>query len=131
MQINRDFTYTDPELISLIKKIQKEIIDKHNFPMRIFETSRSSERHLLLLEKGKTKDSNSSHLYDFSMNPPLYSTAVDYVFYKNHWSWNLRDASVVSWYLLFGNLVLDLCPKLTWEGTNRKSVNYCHFQLLK
>jgi len=131
MQINRDFNHTHPALISSIKKIQKEIIDSHNFPMKIFETSRNQERQTFLLEKGKTKETSSSHLYDLDTNPPLYSTAVDYVYYKNHWSWNLRDTSIVSWYILFGNLVLDLCPELIWEGNNRKSVNFTHFELKK
>ena len=52
MQINRDFNHTHPALISSIKKIQKEIIDSHNFPMKIFETSRNQERQTFLLEKG-------------------------------------------------------------------------------
>ena len=52
-----------------------------------------------------------------------------YVFYDEKWSWNLRDSTIMSWYILFGNLVLDLCPELSWRGFNRKNVNYCHFEL--
>ena len=101
----------------------------HNIPIRLFETGRTHERHSILINKGKTKDLASRHLYNLENDPILYSTAIDYVYFDNKWSWNLRDSTIQSWYALFGNLVLDICPELNWGGFNRKSVNYNHFEL--
>jgi len=97
--------------------------------MRLFETGRDHSRHEILINKGKTKDLISRHLYNLENDPPLYATAIDYVYYDQKWSWNLRDGTTTAWYILFGNLVLDLCPELKWGAYNRKSVNYCHFEL--
>jgi len=83
----------------------------------------------MLINKGKTKDIVSRHLYNLENDPPLYATAIDYVYYDKKWSWNLRDSTTISWYNLFGNLVLDCCPELSWGGFHRKSINYCHFEL--
>jgi len=131
MKIQRSTEMLHPLLVEKIKIIQKEIIDFHNLPIRLFETGRDHERHAYLLDKGKTKDLFSKHLYNLENDPPLLATAIDYVFYDKKWSWNLRDSTIVSWYLIFGNLVLDLFPDLEWAGVNRKSTNYCHFQLKK
>jgi len=97
--------------------------------MRLFETGRDHDRHEMLVKKGKTKDIVSRHLYNLQNVPPLLTTAVDYVYFDTKWSWNLRDSTVNSWYLTFGNLVLDVCPELQWSGMNRKSVNFCHFEI--
>lgn len=69
------------------------------------------------------------HLYNVENDPPLYATAIDYVYYNGKWSWNLRDGTVSSWYYLFGNLVLDICPELQWAGLHRKATNLNHFEL--
>lgn len=129
MKIQRSINASHPLLIDCIKKIQTKVIDVHNIPFRVFETERGHDRHAMLINKGKTKDIISRHLYNLQNDPPLYSTAVDYVYFDTKWSWNLRDSTTNSWYILFGNLVLDVCPELQWFGQNRKSVNYCHFQL--
>jgi len=129
MKVLRNIDILHPLLIKSVKIIQSEIIDKHNFPIRLFETGRNHDRHELLIKKGKTKDPISGHLYNLVHIPPLYPTAVDYVYYDSKWSWNLRDSTIKSWYNLFGNLVLDLCPELQWSGENRKAVNLCHFAL--
>ncbi len=131
MKIQRSTEMLHPILKENIKKIQKEIIDTYNIPIRLFETGRTHSRHQMLLDKGKTKEAISMHLYNLSNTPPLYTTAVDYVVYNGKWSWNLRDSTVSSWYALFGNLVMDICPELIWSGLNRKSVNFCHFELSK
>lgn len=129
MKIQRSLDMVHPVLAECIKRIQSNILDVHNVPIRLFETGRKHERHDMLVSRGKTKDIISSHLYNLENDPPLYTTAVDYVYFDTKWSWNLRDATTTSWYILFGHLVLDLCPELQWSGLNRKAVNYCHFQL--
>lgn len=129
MKIQRSMEMIHPILKDCIERIQREIIDAHSMPIRIFETGRNHERHETLLKRGKTKDIMSGHLYKLDNEPPLFTTAVDYVYYDDKWSWNLRDSTIQGWYELFGNLVLDLCPELEWGGMKRKSVNFNHFQL--
>jgi len=129
MKIIRDLDMLHPILADCVKKIQSNVIAKYNIPMGLFETGRTHERHEMLIQKGKTRDIVSRHLFDIENDPPHYATAVDYVYYDQKWSWNLRDGSVTAWYILFGNLVLDACHELNWGGTERKSTNYCHFQL--
>jgi len=129
MKIQRSIDNLHPILADYTRTIQRNVIDAHNMPIRLFETGRNHDRHEMLLNRGKTKDIVSRHLYNLKNVPPLYATAVDYVYYDKGWSWNLRDSSVVSWYILFGNLVLDMCPGMQWRGTNRKAVNFCHFEL--
>jgi hypothetical protein len=129
MKVSKDFTTVHPVLIESCLKIQKDIIEKHSFPMRLFELGRTKDRHQALITKGRTKDILSRHLYNLENDPPLYCTAVDYVFYNGAWSWNLRNAVILSWYNLFGYLVLESCPELTWGGLNRRSSNFNHFEL--
>lgn len=129
-QVQSDLELLHPVLRDICIKIHSQIIIHHNIPMRLFETGRSQERHQHLLDKGKTQNILSKHLYSIeNVSTPLYAAAVDFVHYNGKWSWNLRDQTVLSWYTLFGNLVLDICPELEWHGHNRKGVNYSHFQL--
>ncbi|MDP8268267.1 MAG: hypothetical protein P9L97_06010 [Candidatus Tenebribacter davisii] len=129
MKLHRDLNLLHPHLHSCVKLIQSKIIDPHNVPIRIFETGRDHERHQMLLKKGKTTSVISKHWYNLENSPPLYATAISYVYFDTKWSWNLRDSTTNAWYNLFGNLVLDLCPELQWGGYSRKSVNFCHFEL--
>jgi len=129
MKIRRSTDMLHPILTDCVRRINSNIIDVYNIPMRLFETGRDHDRHEMLINKGKTKDLISMHLYNLEHKPPLYSTAVEYVYFDTKWSWNLRDSTINSWYILFGNLVLDVCPELKWFGNNRKSVNYCYFEL--
>ena len=129
MKIERSTETLHPILTSCVKRIQKNVIEAHNAPVRLFETGRTQSRHSMLIQRGKTKDVISRHLYNLSNDPPLFTTAIDYVFYDGRWSWNLRDSTVQAWYILFGNMVLDTCPELEWGGQKRKAVNYCHFQV--
>jgi len=131
MKIQRNVSMLHPTLIQCVKRIQSQIIDAHNVPIRLFETGREHNRHEMLINKGKTKNIISNHLYNLENDPPLYAMAVDYVYYDKKWSWNLRDGTTNAWYILFANLVLDVCPELKWGGYNRKSINFCHFELLK
>ena len=128
MKILRTTEMLHPVLIKSVNKIQK-IIDQHNIPMRLFETGRTHKRHSILISKGKARDVISRQRFNLENDPPLYATGLEYVYYDNRWSWNLRDSSIKAWYELFGNLVLDACPELEWGGFNRKSTNYCYFQL--
>jgi hypothetical protein len=119
-----------PILSEYINSIEIHVIEKHKAPFRLFETGRTHGRHQELLNRGKTQDAISAHLYNLDNDPPLYATAIDYVFHNGKsWSWNFRDSTISSWYSLFGNLVLDVCSGLTWGALNRKSMNYTHFQL--
>jgi len=129
MKVLKGTEMLHPLMVEVHKKIQKEVIDQHNMPFRLFETGRTHDRHQGLLKKGKTKDFISAHLFNLENDPPLYTTALDYVYYDGKWSWNIRSATVRQWYKMFGNLVLDTCPELTWGGMNRVSTNYNHFQL--
>lgn len=129
MKIQRSTEMMHPIVSDCIEVIQRDVIDAHRMPVRLFESGRVHERHNMLIQRGKTRDIISRHLYNLDNDPPLYATALDYVFYDGRWSWNLRDGSITAWYILFGNLVLDKCPELEWAGQNRKSTNYCHFQL--
>lgn len=128
-QVNSSLTMLHPILVGCCERIQTEVIAKHNIPMKLFETGREHDRHQHLLSKGRTQNVFSKHLYNMENNPPLYAVAVDYVFYNGKWSWNLRDQTILSWYTLFGNLVLDVCPELQWSFFDRKSSNYTHFEL--
>lgn len=129
MKILRTTEMLHPTLLGCVSRIQKEVVLKHSVPIKLFETGRTHERHSTLIQRGKTRDIVSRHLFNLENDPPLYTTAVDFVYFDDKWSWNLRDGSVMAWYTLFGNLVLDTCPELTWGGIDRKSINYCHFQL--
>jgi hypothetical protein len=129
MKIDKSTEYLHPLLVSVIARIEKQVIKKYNAPFALFETGRSHDRHQMLLQRGKTRDLVSMHLYNLENDPPLYATAIDYVYYDGKWSWNLRDSTVSSWYYLFGNLVLDVCPELEWAGLNRKATNLNHFEL--
>ena len=128
MKILRTTEMCHPILKDCIERINKEIL-KHQIPIRVFETGRTHDRHEILIQRGKTRDVFSRHIFNLENDPPLYCTAVDYVYYDGKWSWNLRDSTISSWYILFGNIVLDVCPELEWAGQNRKSKNYCHFQI--
>lgn len=129
MKVIRDLSMVHPVLVACIGKIQKDVIDAHNMPFRLFETGRVHARQQALLDKGRTKDLLSRHLFDIDIDPKQFCTAVDYVYYDGKWSWNLRDSTIAQWYLLFGHMVLDACPELDWGGNSRKNVNYTHFQL--
>ena len=129
MKIIRTHEMVHPLLSTSVEKIDREVIARYNAPFRLFETGRVHARHQELLQKGKTKDLVSCHLFDLENDPPLYTTAVDYVYYDGRWSWNLRDSTVQSWYNLFGQMVLDACPELYWGGLDRKSKNFCHFSM--
>jgi len=129
MKVSRELEVLHPILIQVQKRIQTEVIDQHNMPFRLFETGRHHTRHQGLVQKGKTKDLVSAHLYNLEYDPPLYATAIDYVYYDDKWSWNIRNATIRQWYKLFGHLVLTVCPELEWGGVNRDSTNYNHFQL--
>jgi hypothetical protein len=129
LQVQDGLQYLHPILKDSCEKIQKEVIKKYNMPFRLFETGRTQERHNHLLSKGRTQDVFSHHLHNLEVFPSLYSIAVDYVYYDGKWSWNLRDKTVMAWYELFGNLVLNACPELTWAASNRKRSNLNHFTL--
>ena len=118
-----------PLLQAAHSKIQEQVISKHNAPFRLFETGRDHARHQTLIMKGRTKDVLSRHLYDLENDPPLYCTALDYVYFGTEWSWNLRNAVTFHWYTLFGQMVLNVCPELEWAGLNRKCTNFNHFTL--
>ncbi len=129
MKVNRETNMLHPVLLGCVLRIQRQIIDPHSMPIRLFETGRTPERHQELITRGKTTDIMSNHLYDLDVYPPLYTTAVDYVYYDSRWSWNVRNSTVLHWYKLFGNMVSDICTELYWKGLDRNNANYNHFEL--
>jgi len=56
MKIIRTVEMAHPILKSCIDRIQRELIDYHSIPMKIFETGRVHDRHNVLINRGKTKD---------------------------------------------------------------------------
>jgi len=118
-----------PIVLECIDRIYKEVIQAHSMPFALFETGRSKDRHQALLDKGRTRTAICRHRFNLTTDPPLYATAVDFVYFNGKWSWNIRDTTIKSWYFLFGNMVLDVCPELKWGGTDRKNTNYTHFEL--
>jgi len=128
-KVIKELDMVHPVLVNSIAKIQSEVINKYNAPFRLFETGRDHDRHQFLIIKGRTKDIVSRHLYNLENDPPLYCTAVDYVYFNGEFNWNLRNTTIYHWYVLFGNLVLDACPELNWGGLDRRSTNFNHFYL--
>ncbi len=130
MRVDRSTEMLHPLLKKNVTLIQ-QLIKKHNLPFRLFETSRDHTRQQWLLDTGKIKNpvQGQGHLYNLDNDPPLYTISLAYVYYDRNWSWNLRDNTISSWYTLFGNLVLDNCPELTWGGLNRKSADLTLFSL--
>lgn len=125
----RDQEYLHPTLREEVKRIQREVIERHRAPFRIFETARTAERQMDLIKKRKQRTLVTRYLMDLNSAPPIYSTAVNYVYYTSRWSWDLRDMKIKRWYQLFGELVLDLCPKLEWAGYWRSNIDYTNFQI--
>ena len=128
-KVNRNTDCCHPLLQEALGKIST-LIRKHNLPFQLFETSRSHERQEWLMKTGKMKVPNTGHMCDLTNEPPLYTTAVAFVYKQGtQWSWNLRDTTVQAWYQLFGNLVQDICPELDWGGADRKNQDYTLFSL--
>ena len=125
----RDPNYLHPVMRENVRRIHKYLIEHHKAPFRVFETARTQQRQMALIEKGKAKTFVSRYVFDLNTDPPLYSTAVNFVYYTNRWSWDLRDMTIKRWYQLFGEMVLDLCPDLDWAGRWRKNEDYTHYEL--
>lgn len=126
----RSVNVLHPVLQGVVPVVQREIIDLHNIPMRLFETGRTLARQQELVGKKKERTLVSRYLYDLDRTPPLYSTAVGYVFYDEGWSWNIRNLLIRRWFELFGELVMDrFADRLEWGGYWRRYVDYTYFQL--
>lgn len=126
----RDTNVLHPVLQRIIPVIQRDIIDLHNIPMRIFETGRTVVRQQELVNKKKTRTLVSRYLYNLACSPPLYSSAISYVFYDTSWSWNVRNLLIRRWFELFGELVMDrFSDRLEWGGYWRRYVDYTYFQV--
>ncbi len=130
-QVIRDLDSLHPLLREEVRRIQREVIDQHRAPFRVFETARSAERQMSLVEKRKTRQLVTRYICDLNSDPVIHSTAVNFVYFqsKGGWSWDVRNQTVKRWYQLFGELVLDLCPVLEWGGTWRTNTDYNHFQI--
>jgi hypothetical protein len=119
-----------PVLQKIVPVIQREIIDPHNIPMRIFETGRTVARQQELVTKKKARTLVSRYIYDLGCSPALYSSAISYVFYDTSWSWNIRNLLIRRWFELFGELVMDqFSDRLEWGGYWRRHVDYTYFQV--
>ena len=127
MNVCRSREMLHPVLADRVRQIESEVIARHNMPIRLFETGRTLARQRQLIKRGRDTTMVSAHVYV----PFRYEMvcAVDFVFYDQAWSWNLRDQRVKRWYQLFGRLVSDLCPDLTWAGDNVYQQDYTHFEM--
>lgn len=132
MSIIRDPNVLDPRMRDCVDRIQSNIIDVHNMPIQLFETGRTSDRQRMLFSHGKAQSAISEHLFDLEAKPPIFATAMCYVYLDPEtggWSWNFRSNKVKAAYYFFGELVLDFCPELEWAGYWRTAVDYTFFRL--
>lgn len=126
-KILRDKKYLHPKLAQAVTVIERELIERHQMPFRLFETGRSLMRQKYLVDRGLDNSMGSAHLIEKGVLE--VTGAVDFVFFENAWSWNLRNQTVLRWYQLFGELVVNLCPELWWAGHSRMYIDYTHFEL--
>lgn len=128
--IVRDTAVLHPRLRSAVHDVQQHVIDAHHLPIQLFETGRTRGRQRMLFSRGKVMSGVSEHMFDLSADPPIYASAVCYVYNDGTgWSWNLRSRKILAVYMLFGELVLDLCPVLEWAGYRRNNVDYTYYRL--
>ena len=76
MKIQRSLNMLHPLLIDCVKRIQSQIIDAHNVPIRLFETGREHNRHEILINRGKTKNIISNHLYNLENDPMIIRAII-------------------------------------------------------
>lgn len=127
----RDIEVLHPVLQNCVERIKKGVIERHSAPFRLFETGRTPSRQESLYKKGKVLSLDSQQFFDVEADPPQYATGFNYVYFDGDgWSWNVRDAKIKAWYMLFGELVLDICPEVRWGGYDRKGVDYTYFELI-
>lgn len=131
MQQLREIELLHPRIRRCIHEINKEVINRHSAPFRLFECARTTSRQAQLVEKGRQKTLVSRLIYNMDSDPPVYSTAFHYVYFTadTGWSWNIRSATISAWYHLFAQLVLDQCPMLDWGGYMRDNVDFSYFEL--
>jgi len=128
-QVLRDPELLHPILREHVAHIQREVIERHSMPFKLFETGRTRERQADLVEKRRARTLVSRQFFDVEREPPLYSTGFNLVHFSRRWSWDVRNRTIVSWYQILGELVLDLVPDLEWAGYWRSCSDYTFFQL--
>lgn len=128
-QIIRETDYLHPLMRAAVQTIQRDVIERHRLPFRLFETARTPARQLSLYNKRKVRTLASYFYFDLKGDPVIHSTAVCFVHFTDRWSWDIRTRTTKRWYELFGELVLDACPDLDWAGNWRSNIDYTHFQL--
>jgi len=128
-QVLRDVELLHPILRGHIEHIQHEVIERHSMPFRLFETGRTRERQADLVEKRRARTLVSRQFFDLDREPALYSTGFNLVHFSRRWSWDVRNRTIVAWYQILGELVLDLVSDLEWAGYWRSCSDYTFFQL--
>lgn len=128
-QVLRDPELLHPVLREHVASIQREVIERHSMPFKLFETGRTRERQADLVEKRRARTLVSRQFFDLDRDPELYSTGFNLVHFSRRWSWDVRNRTIVAWYQLLGELVLDLVPDLEWAGYWRSCSDYTFFQL--
>lgn len=128
-QVLRDVELLHPLLREHVRRIQHEIVDRHSMPFRLFETGRTRERQADLVEKRRARTLISQQFFDLDKTPALYSTGFNLVHFSRRWSWDVRNRTILAWYQLVGELILDLVPDLEWAGYWRSCSDYTYFQL--
>lgn len=128
-KVLRDPELLHPILRAHIEHIQREVIERHSLPFRLFETGRTRERQADLVEKRRARTLVSRQFFDLDRDPPLYATGFNFVYFSQRWSWDVRNRTIVAWYQILGELSLDLVPDLEWAGYWRSCSDYTFFQL--
>lgn len=128
-QALRDLDLLHPILRDHVQTIQTSVIGRYSMPFRLFETGRTKQRQAELVEKRRARSLISEQFFDLDREPPLYSTGFNLVHYVRRWSWDVRNRTILSWYQLLGELVLDAVPDLEWSGYSRSCSDYTHFRL--
>ncbi len=129
MDTIRDLDILHPVLREAVGIVQENVIERYSMPFRIFETGRTMKRQRMLLDKRKVNSVMSPLFFNVDHDPPIYSTALVYVYYDGRWSWEIKKPTIKRWYQLFGELVLDESPVLMWGGYFRSSMDYTLFEL--
>ncbi len=128
-QVLRDVELLHPVLREHVRRIQHEIVERHSMPFKLFETGRTRERQADLVEKRRARTLVSQQFFDLEREPAMYATGFNLVHFSRRWSWDVRNRTILSWYQLLGELVLDLVPDLEWAGYWRSCSDYTYFQL--
>ena len=114
-EIKRDIKLLVPELQGKIICLL-DLLEKHNIPMKIFETLRTAKRQEELFKKGFSKTLKSKHIEGRACDMVVH--------FDEKWSW---ANEYIYLYKMMGCLV-EKIGGLTWGGS-WKWKDYAHIEL--